>query len=96
MPGGVRGSLDRAGRRCQSAGATANHLRWHAPRLPGKETVVPRLRGDDRARDRRSRLRGHFRMTFSAGVSASMNAGRLKIRSAYFISGAADFGSDTP
>src|SRR5258708_6481848 len=31
----------------------------------------------------------HFRMTFSDGVSASMNAGREKIRSAYFISGAA-------
>lgn len=29
------------------------------------------------------------RMTFSEGVSASMKAGRLKMRSAYFSSGAA-------
>jgi len=32
-------------------------------------------------------------MTFSDGVSASMNAGLLKIRSAYFINGAAWLGS---
>jgi hypothetical protein len=43
-------------------------------------------------RDAGPARRGHLRMTFSAGVSASMNAGRLKMRSAYFINGAPDFG----
>ena len=36
------------------------------------------------------------RITFSDGVSASIYAGREKIRSAYFISGAAVFDSSTP
>ncbi len=49
-------------------------------------------RGTTAARRPDRRARGHFRITFSDGVSASMNAGRLKSRSAYFISGAADFG----
>ena len=38
----------------------------------------------------------HLRITFSEGVSASINAGRLKIRSAYFINGAACFGNWIP
>lgn len=41
-------------------------------------------------------LRHYFRMTFSEGVSASMKAGRENRRSAYFISGAAVFGSEMP
>ena len=41
-------------------------------------------------------VRHYFRITFSDGVSASMNAGRLNHRSAYFASGAADFGSVMP
>jgi len=39
---------------------------------------------------------GHLRITFSEGVKASMNAGREKSRSAYFISGAAVFGKGMP
>jgi hypothetical protein len=35
-------------------------------------------------------------MTFSEGVSASMYAGREKIRSAYFIKGAAVFDNSMP
>ena len=38
----------------------------------------------------------HLRITFSEAVSASMNAGRLKSLSAYFISGAACFGNWMP
>ncbi|MNC98650.1 hypothetical protein D3C83_166780 [compost metagenome] len=38
----------------------------------------------------------YLRITFSEGVSASMNAGREKMRSAYFISGAASLPSLTP
>jgi hypothetical protein len=37
-----------------------------------------------------------LRITFSDGVSASMNAGRENRRSAYFISGAAALGSEIP
>ena len=39
---------------------------------------------------------GQRRMTFSEGVSASMKPWRLKMRSAYFISGAAALGSSMP
>ncbi|MNC93865.1 hypothetical protein D3C83_105880 [compost metagenome] len=38
----------------------------------------------------------YLRITFSDAVSASMNAGRLNRRSAYFMSGAAVLGSETP
>ena len=38
----------------------------------------------------------YFRITFSDAVSASMNAGRLNKRSAYFISGAHGLGSWMP
>jgi len=58
------------------------------------ETVVlaPLANGPNqiRCRGRRSL---HLRITFSEGVNASINAGRLKIRSAYFINGAACFGN---
>ena len=41
-------------------------------------------------------LAPYLRITFSEGVSASKKAGRLKIRSAYFITGAAWRGSEMP
>ena len=46
-------------------------------------------------RQRRS-ITDYRRMTFSDGVSASMYAGREKMRSAYFISGAAVFDNSIP
>ena len=50
-------------------------------------------RGQRAAAARRSRYR---RMTFSEGVRASMKPWRLKMRSAYFMSGTAVFGSSMP
>ncbi|BBN86985.1 hypothetical protein AZSP09_00080 [Azospira sp. I09] len=38
----------------------------------------------------------YLRITFSEGVRASMKPWRLKMRSAYFISGAAVFGRSMP
>jgi len=69
------------------------------PRLPQCTFRAAGRAGNKRAAVvSRLRFRGmpHFRITFSDGVSASMNADRLKMRSAYFISGAAWRGSCTP
>jgi hypothetical protein len=40
--------------------------------------------------------KAHLRMTFSDGVSASIYAGREKMRSAYFNSGTAFFDMSMP
>jgi hypothetical protein len=45
---------------------------------------------------RRAGARRYRRMTFSEGVRASMKPWRLKMRSAYFMRGAAAFGSSMP
>src|SRR5690242_8558733 len=66
----------------------------HYDRDVRRQTVVhaPFPDGADQVRCGGGRLL-HLRMTFSDGVNASMNAGLLKIRSAYFINGAACLGS---
>ena len=73
-----------------------------APRPHGGKSkpVPPRRAGNRNTRanvvPQLAAGRRHFRITFSDGVSASMNADRLKMRSAYFINGAAWRGSCTP
>src|SRR5262249_58137734 len=59
---------------------------------------APFVHGAQQVRLGRRRLArgGHLRITFSEGVSASMNAGLENNRSAYFMRGAAAFGSDIP
>jgi len=70
-------------------------------KLPHRVRLALSLRPEP-SRYRESPRRGDIipydqrRITFSEGVSASMYAGRLKMRSAYFSNGAAFFDNSMP